>query len=233
MKPSRLSGDVRREQILEAAKVCFARNGFARTTTKSVALAAGISEGLLFRHFPTKSALFAEILAAACEADPGLHALLELQPSTQTLVTLIRGMVANFIHVSDFPEQEQAQRLRLLISSHLEDGEFARLLFEKIGALIGPMFIGSLERAVEAGDATRVHGDPINLFWFAHHTVLMAALTKLPAVPTVSSGAPADLERALSEFILRGLGLHEAAIATYAGGELPTHPVRQLATESA
>ena len=85
--------------------------------------------------------------------------------------------------VSDLPDQEEAQRLRLMVTSHLDDGEFARLLYEKIGKLIGPVFTASLERAVAVGDASRVGREPLNLFWFAHHTVLMAALARLPPVP--------------------------------------------------
>jgi len=151
-----MTSDLRRELILSAAKRCFARNGFAGTTTKSVAAAASISEGLLFKHFPTKAALYAEILAEECEADPALHELLGLEPSTETLVVLVRGMVGHFLSVPDAPDQEEAQRLRLMVSSHLDDGEFARLLFEKIGALIAPVFTTSLERAVAAGDAAKV-----------------------------------------------------------------------------
>src|SRR5579872_2605807 len=103
MTSLRMTSDLRRQLILGAAKRCFARNGFAGTTTKSVAAAAAISEGLLFKHFPTKSALYAEILAEECEADPALHQLLGLEPSTETLVVLIRRMVEHFMHVSDAP----------------------------------------------------------------------------------------------------------------------------------
>src|SRR5476649_495848 len=81
MSTLRMTSDLRRELILSAARRCFARNGFAGTTTKSVAAAASISEGLLFKHFPTKSALYAEILAEECEADPDLAHLLGQDPS--------------------------------------------------------------------------------------------------------------------------------------------------------
>ena len=76
MSNLRMTSDLRRQLILGAAKRCFARNGFAGTTTKSVAAAAAISEGLLFKHFPSKAALYAEILAEECEADPDLAHLL-------------------------------------------------------------------------------------------------------------------------------------------------------------
>jgi TetR/AcrR family transcriptional regulator, transcriptional repressor of aconitase len=150
MSTLRMTGDLRRQLILGAAKRCFARNGFAGTTTKSVAAAASISEALLFKHFPTKSALYAEILAEECEADPAMHWLLGLEPSTETLVILMRAIVQHFLHASDAPDQEEAQRLRLMISSQLDDGEFARLIYGKIADWFSSVFVTSLERAVAA-----------------------------------------------------------------------------------
>ena len=228
-----MTGDLRRQLILGAAKRCFARHGFAGTTTKSIAAAASISEGLLFKHFPTKSVLYAEILAEECEADPALHRLLRLEPSTETLVVLIREMVRHFQHIADVPDQQEAQRLRLMITSHLDDGEFGRLIYEKIADLIGPMFTASLERAVAAGDASRIGREPLNLFWFAHHTVLMAALARLPSVPCLSYGNAADLERQLCEFILRGIGLNEAAVASRLDRELSPGPGKPVIAEGA
>jgi AcrR family transcriptional regulator len=233
MSTIRMTGDLRRQLILGAAKRCFARHGFAGTTTKSVAAAASISEGLLFKHFPTKSALYAEILAEECAADPALHRLLGLEPSTSTLVVLIREMVRHFQQVADAPDQQEAQRLRLMISSHLDDGEFARLIYEKIAGLVGSVFTASLERAVEAGDAARIGRAPLNLFWFAHHAVLMATLARLPSVPCLSYGNAADLERQICEFILRGIGLTETAIASHLDHELSPDPEQKVTAEGA
>src|ERR1700741_135741 len=125
MSTLRMTSDLRRQLILGAAKRCFARHGFAGTTTKSVAAAAAISEALLFKHFPSKAALYAEILADECEADPALAHLLGQEPSTAALVELMRGMVSHFLQVSDGPDEEEAQRIRLMANSHLDDGEFA------------------------------------------------------------------------------------------------------------
>ncbi|MDP1584125.1 MAG: TetR/AcrR family transcriptional regulator [Bradyrhizobium sp.] len=229
--PLRMTSDLRRQLILSAAKRCFARHGFAGTTTKSVAAAASISEGLLFKHFPSKAALYAEILAEECEADPDLMHLLGLEPSTATLVQLVRSMVEHFVQITD--DEEEAQRLRLMTTSHLDDGEFARLLYGKVSDLIGPMFTASLERAVAAGEASRIGSDPLNLFWFAHHTVVMAALTRLPAVHCLTYGDAAGLERQLREFILRGIGLNEAAIASHLDREKSPAPGQSVTAESA
>jgi AcrR family transcriptional regulator len=228
-----MTSDLRRELILAAAKRCFARTGFAGTTTKSIAAAASISEGLLFKHFPTKSALYAAILADVCEADPALTKLLGLPPSTETLVILIRGMVGHFLQASDAPDEEEAQRLRLMITSHLDDGEFSRLLYDKIGDLIGPVFTASLQRAVATGEASRVGREPLNLFWFAHHTVLLLMLSRLPVVPCLSYEDAPDLERQVCEFVLRGIGLNETAIASHLDRELPPELMPQRAAESA
>src|SRR4030088_2257943 len=140
-------------------------------------------------------------------------------------------MVHHFRELSEAPDQQDAQRLRLMVTSHLDDGEFARLIYEKIGGLIGPVFAASLERAVAAGDALRIGREPLNLFWFAHHTVLMAALARLPSVPCLPYGNAADLERQLCEFILRGIGLNETAIASHLARELSPDPGQPLTTQ--
>jgi len=210
-----MTSDLRRQHIIGAAKGCFARHGYNGTTTKSVAAAAAISEALLFKHFSSKAALYAEILADECEADPALIDLLEREPSTATLVELIRGMVQHFVQIASGQDQEEAQRLRLFATSHLDDGEFARLLYAKIEKLIAAVFVTSLERAVAAGDATAPKSDPFNLFWFAHHSVMTATLTRLPATPCLTYGKTSDLERQLCEFLLRGIGLNDAAIASH------------------
>jgi AcrR family transcriptional regulator len=233
MSTLRMTSDLRRQLILSAAKRCFARNGFAGTTTKSVAAAAAISEGLLFKHFPSKAALYAEILAEECEADPDLAHLLGQAPSTATLVELIKGMVGHFMHISDGPDQQEAQRLRLMTTSHLDDGEFARLLYAKVSHLIGPVFTASIESAIAAGDASRISSEPLNLFWFAHHTLLMSALARLPAVPCLTYGNAPDLERQLCQFILRGIGLNEAAIASHLDRELSPTSGQSVTAESA
>ncbi len=51
----------RREHILDAAEVCFARGGFHRTTMQDICKEAGISPGALYIHFSSKEALIAGI----------------------------------------------------------------------------------------------------------------------------------------------------------------------------
>jgi AcrR family transcriptional regulator len=51
-----------RQKILKTAIRLFAQNGFRGTTTKEIALAAGVNEVTIFRHFATKQELYAAIL---------------------------------------------------------------------------------------------------------------------------------------------------------------------------
>jgi AcrR family transcriptional regulator len=54
----RLSGELRREQILRVAEKQFSASGFGATNTASLAKTAGISEAMVYIHFGTKRKLF-------------------------------------------------------------------------------------------------------------------------------------------------------------------------------
>ncbi len=52
----------KQEKIIQAALQLFAKEGFHATSTSRVAKAAGVSEGLIFRHFGNKDGLLKAIL---------------------------------------------------------------------------------------------------------------------------------------------------------------------------
>jgi len=58
----------KQENILKAALMLFATQGYAATSTNKVAKAAGVSEGLIFRHFGNKEGLLNAILEMASAA---------------------------------------------------------------------------------------------------------------------------------------------------------------------
>src|SRR5438034_8920577 len=73
---ARMAGGERRLQILRVAMRLFSERGFRGTKTKAIALAAGVSEAMVFRHFATKEELYSAILdqkaCAGDERDPQL-----------------------------------------------------------------------------------------------------------------------------------------------------------------
>ena len=50
---------------MAAAKRVFGRAGYHEATTREIAAAAGVSEALLYQHFPGKRQLFEELVTAA------------------------------------------------------------------------------------------------------------------------------------------------------------------------
>ncbi|MBB6489395.1 TetR/AcrR family transcriptional regulator [Rhizobium lusitanum] len=50
------------EAILEAAKTCFARTGFHKTSTEAICSEAGVSSGKLFHYFPSKKAIILAVV---------------------------------------------------------------------------------------------------------------------------------------------------------------------------
>ena len=61
----RLPASQRRAEILRSAFPLFATHGYAGTTTRELAAAAGVTEPILYRHFPSKEALFEAVFDAA------------------------------------------------------------------------------------------------------------------------------------------------------------------------
>lgn len=53
-----LSQEERRDQILNAARRCFIRDGFTRTRMDDIAAEAGLSKGGVYFHFPSKVMIF-------------------------------------------------------------------------------------------------------------------------------------------------------------------------------
>jgi TetR/AcrR family transcriptional regulator len=58
----RMSSEDRRRQLIQVAMRLFSQKGFRGTTTKEIALAAGVTEAIIFRHFASKDDLYAAIL---------------------------------------------------------------------------------------------------------------------------------------------------------------------------
>src|SRR5262245_23389378 len=77
----RLPGPQRRERIVRAAMEVFARRGFSGASTRAIARASGISEAMLFKHFPDKDALYGAILSRKIEEAEAALPLDELAAS--------------------------------------------------------------------------------------------------------------------------------------------------------
>ena len=57
-----MTGDERRDNILDAARTVFGRRGYHAASTAEIAAAAGCSEPMLYKHFGSKQDLFVATL---------------------------------------------------------------------------------------------------------------------------------------------------------------------------
>lgn len=71
----------KQQAILNAALQLFAREGYASTSTSKVAKTAGVSEGLIFRHFGNKQGLLEAILEQGREHAQQAFAKVVMEPN--------------------------------------------------------------------------------------------------------------------------------------------------------
>src|SRR5262245_8004004 len=212
-----MTAEDRKLAIVKAASPLFARRGFAETTTKDLARAAGVSEPLLYRHFPSKEALYLEIQDCSCrEIDPMVRRLGALEPSTATLVRLVYYLMRALVAGRPVGAIEWDTRHRLMLKSFLEDGTFARLHYRNRFKRFCGWMESCLDAAVAAGDAVRGPITKGNRARLAHHVGAWLALAHLPKRPVIAYHVPRNqlLQEAVW-FALRGMGLTDRAIATH------------------
>lgn len=219
----RLTYDARRQAILEAVIPLFVEQGFRGVTTRLLAQEAGISEALLYQHFPSKVALYTEVQDFLCAESPRVSQdLTGVEPSTETLVWVLFMAAQCMI---DPPQHMATNPLfpRLMLQSLMDDGEFARLHTERHLGAISALVTQSIQVAQAQGDISQTMTDdlPAHLkFWFAHHVMAMVHLMNLSDQPVLSY--PGDLKALLDYvmlFALRGMGMTDEAIQRHYQGD--------------
>jgi AcrR family transcriptional regulator len=153
---SRMSAEDRKLQILRVAVGLFSQKGFGGTTTKEIALAAGVSEAMVFRHYATKQELYSAILDhKACSGDtmnPAEIVAEALQEKDDQAVFERIALAALEHHEMD-PEFQ-----RLLLHSALEGHELAQMFFEKFVLRVYELLGGYI--AERQRDGAMVKMDP-------------------------------------------------------------------------
>src|SRR5437870_2671177 len=95
------TGSTRRDQILAVAAQLFAKHGFHGVSIADLGAAVGVSGPALYRHFPGKEALLAEMLVGISE-----HLLAGAQERALTAEDPHRLLVALVEFQADFAVRE-------------------------------------------------------------------------------------------------------------------------------
>ncbi|MGB3534150.1 MAG: TetR/AcrR family transcriptional regulator [Microcoleaceae cyanobacterium] len=96
------------KRILQAAQQLFARKGYDATTTKDLAHKAGVAEGTVFRHFPSKKAILVEI-------------------ATQGWIEILTDLLTELSEMGSYKAVAQVMRRRML--NFRENGDLLRVCF--------------------------------------------------------------------------------------------------------
>jgi AcrR family transcriptional regulator len=139
------SSRTRQASLIAAATSLFAARGFRGTTTKEIAKAAGVSEALLFKHFPTKRALYAAILAEKANLTALVEAIEDVARKRDD--ERVFSLVASYrIRPGADP-----MMLRLLLFSGLEGHELADMFFSKQHRVINDYLAGYIKTRIQEG----------------------------------------------------------------------------------
>jgi len=144
-RSSRVSGLERQANLIGTAASLFASNGFEGTTTKAIAKAAGVSEALLFKHFPTKRALYAAILEDKAHY-AGLREAAEEAARNNDDARLFTLLASSRIRKGADPTL-----LRLLLFSALEGHELSDMFFRRQYSIFYDLLAHYIGRRIEDG----------------------------------------------------------------------------------
>jgi AcrR family transcriptional regulator len=186
----RLPAEQRRRQLLDVACEVFSATGFHATSMDDIAAAAGVTKPVLYQHFPSKRALFTELLD-----DVGRRLLTQLVATTSSVETgrerVERGFEAYFRFVL-----ENRAAFRLLFGASVRnDAEFAVIVD------------GVLHEAADAVSALiEIEGSVEHRRVLAHALVGVAEATSRHALSDPdASQDPEQLARWISELMWFGL----------------------------
>lgn len=153
-----------REKIEAAGLACFAQKGFALTSMKDIAEAAGISTGLIYRHFASKQELFARLVDDTMTEMTETIRFLDAESSpSRALVQVTDGLLR------DIQANERISQYFILMTRSLLALEPLPQMEElqKIDLLLFRQAARLIERGQEQGEFKP--GDPyqLSLFYFS------------------------------------------------------------------
>jgi AcrR family transcriptional regulator len=169
---ARMTAEDRRQQILDVAIRLFSQKGFRGTTTKEIALAAGVNEAIIFRHFATKRELYSAIIdQKACVAEVQMiDAEIEKAMSQHNDRKVFETIAFHILTKHD----EDDTFLRLMFYSALEGHELSDLFFRNYVSERFRILAAYVKQRITAGSFRKV--DPMTAVRMFFGTVLHHAI---------------------------------------------------------
>jgi AcrR family transcriptional regulator len=145
-----------KENILAAALLLFGEQGYDRTPTSQIAKQAGVSEGLIFRHFGNKAGLLAAIIQSGME-----HIAATMQPYADAANAPREAIVQHIQQsLTAIRTQEQFWRLATKIRFQASVHDIAGAQIETVNQFIVKHLTENFQRL----NATRPQHEALLLF---------------------------------------------------------------------
>lgn len=191
--------EARREQLLDVALQLFSEKGVRGSTIRDIAQAAGVTEGLIYRYFPSKVALVQAVLESFGPKHPFVELVESLEglPLRQAYTQLAHGHLEmlnrdrRFITWS-FHESQSDPEVALVIGTFIAEAMRA-----------GTKFV---QRRIDAGEL-RPH-DPLvslRLLQGSLFTYFLMEKNLSPPIPYVDRDT---FVNEAVEIVLRGIAAH-------------------------
>lgn len=164
-----MSGQKRRQAIIEAAIRLFSERGFRGVTTREIAAEVGVTEPVLYHHFPSKQDLYSAIIERKIEHGKDLFQKFEKVcndplPIEQFFMDL--GLLIVEWHSSD------PSFLRLMMFATLEDHELSHLFHNQMANKFNQTLVGAIERHLKGADCHEYNAEVASYTFcsmIAHH----------------------------------------------------------------
>jgi AcrR family transcriptional regulator len=188
-----------RERIVDAALAQLAEGGYASASVVAVARRAGVATGTVYRHFPSKSDLFAEVFRRASQRE--VDVLRGMTDRSEPVVNRLAAWVEAFVRRA----LAEPVRAYALIAEPVDPAvEAERLTFRRAYA---DLFERALRDGVQAGELP-----PLDAELTA--AAIVGALAEALVGPLERREAGADaLVAGLQSFVIRSCGAHAYAAA--------------------
>ncbi|GAA2829273.1 TetR family transcriptional regulator [Aminobacter aminovorans] len=137
--------EARKQQILDAAIICFTRKGFHGTSTAEICAEAGMSPGNLFHYFPTKQAIIAAIVeqdrretaAYFAQIDQSLDLFDEILKFMDIVLELAADPAYSSLALEIAAEAMRDKHIAALVSAHDAEMQAALSVMLRNAALRG------------------------------------------------------------------------------------------------
>jgi len=177
-----LPAEERRKRIVHGAMTAFSRSGFKGTRSRDLAAAAGVSEALIFKHFPNKRAIQKAIIE---ERIRQTGEFLSPELKSAPLEKALPAMAARILALSD----RDPHFMRLLYFAGLEGEPLAPMFFKRrVSSTVGE--VAGLYRLWVRRKWVRRSVDPLLFAWsFMGCVYQLAAARHIFGVRRVSDRA--------------------------------------------